>query len=181
MAYGNARRLRRVLRRDGYQCHWCGHLLRTHAQLRKLMESGADTSRFRQATLDHVRPRSEQGGHQAANLVAACGPCNVERSRTDSRINRDRKPQGEIRVESSIECVHPVLPRLDQQRYIDAIPWREHGQPTRSGLVLISKRGRVLLVPVIFVDGVPYLAQGRRGRSWPSDVRWCPLEQLLSD
>lgn len=49
--------------RDGCACCWCGHALEDGAQL----------------TLDHLRPHSQGGGNEAANLVTACERCNKRR------------------------------------------------------------------------------------------------------
>lgn len=49
--------------RDGLACCYCGATL----------ESGAHL------TLDHLRPRSRGGSHEASNLVTACGRCNSSR------------------------------------------------------------------------------------------------------
>ena len=48
-----------VLRRDGYQCQYCG---------RKM-------SRI-EGTIDHVHPTSRGGKHMWSNVVAACRKCN---------------------------------------------------------------------------------------------------------
>jgi 5-methylcytosine-specific restriction endonuclease McrA len=50
----------RVLRRDGYRCHWCG---------------GVAT------VADHLVPASKGGPSTDDNLVAACTGCNAERAR----------------------------------------------------------------------------------------------------
>ena len=48
-----------VLKRDGYECQYCGKRL-TNAT----------------GTIDHVYPRSKGGKHTWSNVVAACSPCN---------------------------------------------------------------------------------------------------------
>ena len=45
-------------------CHWCGSRIS-----------------FNQATVDHVRPRSEGGADDLANVVVACDDCNQLRNR----------------------------------------------------------------------------------------------------
>ncbi len=45
------------------KCHWCPCLVT-----------------FAQATVDHVRPRSEGGGDALDNLVIACDDCNQLRN-----------------------------------------------------------------------------------------------------
>ena len=49
--------------RDGLACVYCGDSLEDGAQL----------------TLDHLRPVSQGGGHDATNLVTACTHCNSSR------------------------------------------------------------------------------------------------------
>jgi 5-methylcytosine-specific restriction endonuclease McrA len=49
-------------------CHWCGIPLR-----------------FREATVDHVKPRLVGGPDRIENYVIACLPCNTERSKDTSR------------------------------------------------------------------------------------------------
>lgn len=56
-----------VLRRDDYRCVYCG----------------ARPPRF-YLQLDHVVPKARGGRTHPANLVAACGPCN--RQKTDRPI-----------------------------------------------------------------------------------------------
>jgi hypothetical protein len=51
--------------RDGFACAYCG---------RDLAVAGAA-----EVTLDHLVPRSEDGGHEAANLVTVCLSCNSSR------------------------------------------------------------------------------------------------------
>jgi 5-methylcytosine-specific restriction endonuclease McrA len=51
-----------VLRRDGFECAYCG---------KKLSNSTG--------TIDHVHPRSRGGRHKWANVVASCKPCNNEK------------------------------------------------------------------------------------------------------
>lgn len=65
------RRLRRiVLERDRYRCHWCG-------------------GRATQA--DHVIAKALGGPTVLDNLVAACGPCNVERGQQTAARLRQRR------------------------------------------------------------------------------------------
>jgi hypothetical protein len=53
--------------RDGCACIYCGSSIEEGAQL----------------TLDHIVPRSENGGNSEKNLITSCRKCN------DSRSNRD--------------------------------------------------------------------------------------------
>ena len=53
---------RRILRRDGYRCVYCGEVFTEEA-----------------LTLDHVQPRVRGGDGSDGNLVTACGPCNLEK------------------------------------------------------------------------------------------------------
>ena len=48
-----------ILARDGFECQYCGKSLNS-----------------REATLDHVVPRSQGGGTNWTNLVTACAGCN---------------------------------------------------------------------------------------------------------
>lgn len=50
--------------RDGMACVWCG--------------DGVETDGVK-LTLDHLRPYSRGGGHEATNLVTACHRCNSSR------------------------------------------------------------------------------------------------------
>jgi len=68
----NNTRLKRRLWRDVHgrdlgvpvPCHWCRCLIG-----------------FAQATVDHVRPRSEGGEDELLNVVIACAECNQLRNR----------------------------------------------------------------------------------------------------
>jgi 5-methylcytosine-specific restriction endonuclease McrA len=51
-----------IYRRDGGRCVWCDRHLD-----------------MRDATLDHVTPKSAGGGNTQQNLVLACSPCNFSR------------------------------------------------------------------------------------------------------
>jgi len=46
--------------RDGLRCQWCGVVI-------------PDVESY---TLDHLRPRSQGGGHGESNLVTSCHGCN---------------------------------------------------------------------------------------------------------
>jgi 5-methylcytosine-specific restriction endonuclease McrA len=54
---------RNVYRRDGHCCQYCGCHLTT-----------------RNASIDHVMPRSRGGGHSWVNMVSACKPCNRKKA-----------------------------------------------------------------------------------------------------
>ncbi len=49
-------------------CHWCSCLVA-----------------FARATVDHVRPRSEGGSDDLANVVVACDDCNQLRNHWNQR------------------------------------------------------------------------------------------------
>jgi len=51
---------RRIIDRDGYQCHYC--------QVSITVETG---------TVDHIVPRCRGGTYSYYNLVASCYPCNL--------------------------------------------------------------------------------------------------------
>ena len=65
-----------VLARDGYVCAYCGG---------------------RASTVDHVLPRSRNGGNTWSNTVAACGDCNQRKG--------DRTP-----AEAGMRAVAPATP-----------------------------------------------------------------------
>lgn len=68
-----------VLKRDGFKCFYCG----TVAAERKLH-------------VDHVIPVKLGGSSDAANLVAACQPCNAGKSAVsldESRLDRQHNTQ----------------------------------------------------------------------------------------
>jgi 5-methylcytosine-specific restriction endonuclease McrA len=54
---------RNVYRRDGNCCQYCGCHLNA-----------------RNASIDHVMPRSRGGGHSWNNMVSACKPCNRKKA-----------------------------------------------------------------------------------------------------
>lgn len=54
---------RNVYRRDGNRCQYCGCHLNS-----------------KNASIDHVMPRSRGGGHTWNNIVSACKPCNRKKS-----------------------------------------------------------------------------------------------------
>lgn len=54
---------RNVYRRDGHKCQYCGCHLNS-----------------KNASIDHVMPRSRGGGHSWDNIVSACKPCNRKKS-----------------------------------------------------------------------------------------------------
>jgi hypothetical protein len=189
----NSRRLLRLFRRDGAKCFWCGHPILTHRQLRIRAERGASTRGIRMATVDHVLPRSQGGSSHLYNLVASCAECNVERSRPGNAIDEkiqkgeyvlpQRPPSHSPLFRPSSARSSPVLPVLDQDRYVQAIPWRMDKDPTEEGLYLVTMPGRwrVLLVPVVRQGGHAYVLQGEQSRVWESQWWWCPLDDLLDD
>lgn len=64
--------------RDNYTCQYCGE------------------RNIKKMTLDHVVPRSRNGGNSWENLVTCCKKCNVKkRDRTpeEARMNLLRKPE----------------------------------------------------------------------------------------
>jgi 5-methylcytosine-specific restriction endonuclease McrA len=53
--------------RDGWCCVWCtGEVFRPHGTAHRNTD----------ATLDHLRPRSEEGAHETRNLITCCLGCN---------------------------------------------------------------------------------------------------------
>jgi 5-methylcytosine-specific restriction endonuclease McrA len=73
-----------VLRRDGYECQYCGQRL-TNAT----------------GTIDHVMPQSRGGKHTWSNVVAACVKCNGR---------KDNKTPAEAGMQ--LRCT-PYIPRHD--------------------------------------------------------------------
>ena len=57
--------LRRLGRRDGWRCHWCGR--------------GFRRTPARRCTIDHLVPVSVGGSWALSNLVLACRACNETR------------------------------------------------------------------------------------------------------
>lgn len=66
-------RRQRIYARDNWACLWCGC---------QVMSSGDGVVRgveIRQATLDHVIPRTHGGTNATHNLITACMSCNRDR------------------------------------------------------------------------------------------------------
>jgi hypothetical protein len=159
-----------VLKRDGQFCHWCDHPIRTHRQLRGLVESNKSTYGYREATLDHVIPRSEGGTDELTNLVPACAICNVERSRarmSGASPKIDKKKQVEV----------------DHARYVEQISWHIPPEiPSSSGLYLVVKPStfRLHLVAVhVNSQGETFILQGDRVVPWEK-FWFFPLDSLLN-
>jgi 5-methylcytosine-specific restriction endonuclease McrA len=55
----------KILERDRYRCQYCG------------LDGMAGFENSLVMTVDFIRPRVRKGGKDAANLVAACRPCNI--------------------------------------------------------------------------------------------------------
>lgn len=70
--YVTARPSRRnIMRRDDYTCQYCGCNLNS-----------------KNASIDHVQPRSRGGKHEWTNVVGACKKCNTKKgSRTPSEAH----------------------------------------------------------------------------------------------
>ena len=68
----------RIAERDGTLCHWCKAQLHLRQLEPHLSEQGT-----RWATLDHLVPISEGGGHDDENLVLACYKCNTTRNTSE--------------------------------------------------------------------------------------------------
>ena len=68
---------RRIYERDGWRCVWC------HAKVEQptLPEDGILVSGgiIRQASIDHVVPRSRGGSNSPSNLITCCAQCNAKR------------------------------------------------------------------------------------------------------
>lgn len=74
---------RNVYRRDGHKCQYCGCHLNA-----------------KNASIDHVMPRSRGGGHSWDNIVSACKPCNRKKSnRTpeEARMPLQKSPSAPTR------------------------------------------------------------------------------------
>jgi hypothetical protein len=59
---------RRIYERDGWRCVWCCAQVERNA-----------VGIVRQATIDHVIPRSRGGSNRASNLITCCSLCNAKR------------------------------------------------------------------------------------------------------
>lgn len=70
-----ARKISRLVDRDGTQCFWCNEELLFEARFH-------DPDNPRCATFDHLIPISRGGGNEDANLVLACRECNGARGNT---------------------------------------------------------------------------------------------------
>jgi 5-methylcytosine-specific restriction endonuclease McrA len=60
---------RRILERDQYRCQYCG------------LDGMSSFENNLIMSVDFVHPRAQKGKKTAANLVAACRPCNVIKGR----------------------------------------------------------------------------------------------------
>lgn len=75
---------RKIAARDGWKCHYCGAALvpyGTSENDRLYFEPTGDgqrrmKSKFRKATIDHVKPLSKGGTCNLQNMVLACFDCN---------------------------------------------------------------------------------------------------------
>ena len=56
---------RKILDRDRYKCQYCG------------LDGLANFENSLAMTVDFIQPRARKGKKEAANLAAACRPCNV--------------------------------------------------------------------------------------------------------
>jgi 5-methylcytosine-specific restriction endonuclease McrA len=66
-----------VLYRDGHVCHWCGG---------------------RADAVDHLLEIDAGGGHEMANLVASCTPCNSRRAAAYRVAKARRRAAGSSRA-----------------------------------------------------------------------------------
>lgn len=78
------RQVKRVLKRDGGVCRWCG---------------GKAT------TADHVQARAFGGSDELHNLVAACQRCNMRRAHEQSKEGQRRRAASRLRPAEA----HPGL------------------------------------------------------------------------
>lgn len=69
---------RRIYARDGWQCVWCT----VKVEQPTLPEDGilVSGSIVRQASIDHVVPRSRGGSNRTSNLITSCADCNAKRN-----------------------------------------------------------------------------------------------------
>jgi len=194
----NHQRLMRLFRRDGEKCFWCDHSLKTQRQLAKMRRKDKDTSRYRMATIDHIKPRNQGGTSHLYNLVAACSVCNVERSKSNNAIDlaiaegkyelpeRPKPYVPSVNVRNARHQakrkIKPVIPELDQTFYVEHIPWRVGERPVEQGLYLVTNpdRFRVLLVPLIEIESEIKIVQRGEARRLPGSWWWCPLRDILS-
>jgi 5-methylcytosine-specific restriction endonuclease McrA len=83
---------RRVLRRDGFRCVYCGAVFPEEL-----------------LTLDHVQPRMRGGDRSEGNIVTACRACNAEKGAMPAWAYLAERPD---RRANFLRYAHAVWPRL---------------------------------------------------------------------
>lgn len=118
-----SKRLRfEILRRDGFQCRYCG-------------------AKAPDATLavDHVTPKALGGTDDPTNLVAACRDCNTGKSsvapdaQTVADVDQDALDWAR-RVKKAIELLRDAEARLVDQVYEFGDWWDAFGSPLGCGI-----------------------------------------------
>lgn len=83
-------RKRKSKAKHKYRPEWMPLLLKRQAGLcfycKRRISAGNEAQRngARRATIDHVKPVSQQGYNKLENLVAACTPCNAKKGSMDA-------------------------------------------------------------------------------------------------
>ncbi len=95
-----------IFLRDRYVCQYCG--LQT-----------------KELTLDHVKPRQQDGGNSWENIVSACGPCNRRKAgRTPTEAGMDLMRTPKAPYPSPYYLLHNRTIYDEWQKFI---PWVQMG------------------------------------------------------
>lgn len=78
------------------RCYYCGFSMWLHVpeELSEPYNVSADAARPLQCTAEHLVARSDGGGHDEANIVAACIHCNQARHRLSPPPRADAHKRG---------------------------------------------------------------------------------------
>ncbi len=92
--------------RDGFSCQCCGQDLRNSAP--------------GQISLDHLRPRSQNGSNHESNLMTICTPCNSQRQ--DKPWKEYYPPGSHARV--TMQSIEPLNLSL-AKAILSCTPWHD--------------------------------------------------------
>ncbi len=116
------RAMRKVALRDcGQRCVYCATPLDAHS-----------------ATLDHVHPLARGGAHDAANLVAACAPCNRLKGDLLPQEFFARHPWAGRHFMLYARSVHRALKRMARR----AVSLAFAAEPVDERAMMEGRRGR---------------------------------------